>query len=647
LQAQEKSSGLDSIVTEEIIVNANRVKTSQLLAPNKIQVLSNKFLNSINGSRLSDALSLSDAVFIKDYGFNSGLKTVSLNSTQSEQTLVMIDGIKLNGQDNSQFDLELLQLDDISKIEISDGGLSALYGSDAIGGVINIITGNDESDKPFGFELNGTVGSYGLKKIYLKSSQSFMRNRKKFISYSVAYSSESAKNNYDFNYFDGAAYVLKERENNDYNSNYFNFSLNVRPDNKSDLRINTYYNYFNRSLPGLEIGYAPGTAKQIDRDVVSSAVYTKSFSKYFKLISNLDYKYSLRSYYDTSTFNLTTEVNSFYKQNSLIHGSTFNYAPSVKSELDFGYELSANRISSDQIEEGSLFQGAVFGAYKYVIGGNSIPKITLYPSIRYDYFSNINDKNVPTGKMGVNIKPFEKTDLSFKSSFGNNFRAPSFDDLYWKDLGNRDLKPEKSVSFDGGFFYGFNFIGRNEIEFSYFNVNTTDRIVWTPGKDNIWRPVNIGRVVSNGIDASIRSRADLSKKFKVLFSFNYNYANSTKKNEDFPGDPSYNKQMLYIPKEFFKSSVMFNYLTSSKVIKFVSLNAFYTYSGLRYMNPDNSVYVPYYQLLDANLGIGFSIFDTQADLKFDVNNILNQDYQVIAGYPMPLRNYRLQISFKY
>lgn len=129
--------------------------------------------------------------------------------------------------------------------------------------------------------------------------------------------------------------------------------------------------------------------------------------------------------------------------------------------------------------------------------------------------------------------------------------------------------------------------------------------------------------------------------------FNYNYANSLKKNEDFPGDPSYNKQMLYIPQEYFKASVMFNYLTSSEIIKFVSLNAFYSYSGRRYMNSENTIFVPNYGLADANLSFGLNIFKAEADLKLAVDNIFNEDYQVIAGYPMPLRNYRLQVSFKY
>src|SRR5438128_6523438 len=97
IYAQEESSNRDSLTIDEIIINANRIKMSNMLAPNKIQVIDENIIGSLNGGRLADVPKFSDAVFIKDYGFNSGLKTISLNSTQSEQALVLIDGVKLNG----------------------------------------------------------------------------------------------------------------------------------------------------------------------------------------------------------------------------------------------------------------------------------------------------------------------------------------------------------------------------------------------------------------------------------------------------------------------------------------------------------------------------------------------------------------------
>ncbi len=646
LCAQEKSSGKDSLVTEEIIITANRLKMSNIFAPNKVQVLNEKLINSVNGGRLADVLKFSDAVFIKDYGFNSGLKTISLNYTQSEQALILLDGVKLNGQDNSQYDVGLIQVDDISRIEISNGGLSALYGSQAIGGVINITTKKTNLNHPFIIELKGMYGSYGIKKIYLKASQVFTKNGNKFIDYNASFGGEYGKNNYDYHFFNGFSTILKQRENSDYNNNFFNFNMNLKLDKKSDLRGVINYNYWNRNIPGLELGYAPGTSKQIDHDLISSLIYSRSLSKSIELKTNFDYKYSLRSYYDTATFNFSTPINSFYKSISYINNSTFSYIPSKKSEFDFGYEASYNTITSNDIDEGNLFQSGIFSVYKYEIDNSVFSKITLYPSIRYDYFSNLTDKNVLTGKFGINLKPFKENDFTLKSSFGNNFRAPGFDDLYWKNLGNRDLLPEKSISLDAGFYFDFN-SPKNVIELSYFNIITTDRIVWTPGQDGIWRPVNIGKVKSEGIDLSLRTGIELSKKFSTDLYLNFNYGNSLKKNEDFPGDPSYNKQMVYIPQNFFKSSLMLNYLTSSKIIKFVSLNAFYTYTGIRYMNSENTVFAAYYQLVDANINIGFNFLKTDSELKFAINNIFNQDYQVILGYPMPLRNYKLQISFKY
>jgi outer membrane receptor protein involved in Fe transport len=120
-----------------------------------------------------------------------------------------------------------------------------------------------------------------------------------------------------------------------------------------------------------------------------------------------------------------------------------------------------------------------------------------------------------------------------------------------------------------------------------------------------------------------------------------------KKNSDYPGDPTYNKQLIYLPNELVKASIMMNYLTTSKLLKFVSFNLFYIFSTRRYTNFENTDFVPRYDVLDANVTIGFNIMNLETALKFIVNNMLNEKYQVISAYPMPLRNFKLEISLKY
>ena len=61
----------------------------------------------------------------------------------------------------------------------------------------------------------------------------------------------------------------------------------------------------------------------------------------------------------------------------------------------------------------------------------------------------------------MNVKPFRDIKLNIKASAGNNYAAPTFNELYWKELGNKDLKPERSLNMEAGFIYGFNFISDN------------------------------------------------------------------------------------------------------------------------------------------------------------------------------------------
>lgn len=635
----------DTLSIKEILVESNRIKMTNLDAPNKLQVLDEKTINSLNGSRLYDALETSDALFVKDYGFNSGIKIIAFNSTQSEHTLILLDGVRLNSRQNAQTDLSLYDIDNAGRIEISKGGSSALYGSEAIGGVINIITKDADISKPFGLSLKADVGSYGLRKFYGKVSQGFKLGSTKSISYDVSYMDERAKNNYEYNFKNGLNVFRKERENADFNSQAFSFNSRFAPNASSYFKLYVNYGYFERGSPGVDLGYSPGTARQLDHISLASLTYSNDLSKKVSLKTNVSYKYQLQKYFDPSTLNLPVKLNSFYKLNSYINTTSLNYT-AKNFEAESGYEISLNNIISNETEKGNLFQGAVFTSLKFVIPTSLISKITFYPSVRYDHYSNIAEKNVVTGKFGVNLKPFAKADFSLKSSFGNNFGAPTFNELYWNQLGNKNLKPERSISFDAGLYYGFTLLTQNEMEVSYYNINTTDRIVWTP-VGGIWRPINIGKVVSEGVDVSLKSALISFSRINASLSLNYTYGSAIKKNEDFPGDPSYGKQMIYIPKEMIKAAFMFNYLTTTKILKSVYFNLFYRFATRRYMNFENTVFAPRYDVVDANIGFSMNAFKSELNLKFMANNLFDEDYQVISGYPMPLRNYKFEIGFKF
>lgn len=640
------SSGQDSVVTDEIVVESNRLKMKNSEAPNKIQVIDAELLKRINGSRLPDALSLSDAVFIKDYGFNSGTKTISLNATQSEHTLVLIDGIRLNSRQNAQYDLSLFDLEDIERVEISKGGSSALYGSDAIGGVINIITSLDPK-KPFSFNIKGETGSYGYRKFYGKLSQYFKLGLAQKLSFNILASDERAENEFDFNFKNGPVITEYKRMNSDFNTQGVNFDIKYLQSDEMSLKYFARYSSFTRGVPGIFLGYSTGSARQEDKIAMTGFSFDKKISGKVFSKSDLTYQYQLQKYYDPATFNLTTVINSFYKLRRVSASSVYSFLISDKFNLESGAELNLDDISSNETEEGKATQAAVFAVSKYIFNISNGSVFTIYPSARYDYYSNISEHNVLTGKFGINFKPFGRTDFHIKSSFGNNFSAPTFNELYWNDIGNKDLRPEKSLSFDAGLYYKFDFASVNELEVSYYNIYTKDRIVWTPVSGSVWRPLNIQKVSSEGIDASLKSELSLSKYLFAYVGINYSFGSAIKKSEDFSGDPSYGKQLIYLPKEMVKGSIMMNYLTTSKLLKYVSFSLFYNFSTRRYTNFENTQFIPRYDVVDGNIAAGFKFSGFETDLRFIVNNILNEDYTVLPGYPMPLRNYKFELSIKY
>ena len=381
----------DTVTTEEIVVTANKIKMSPILAPNKIQIINSKMIAGLNGSKLSDLLGTADAVFIKNYGFNSGLQTISINSTQSEHALILLNGIKLNSPQNAQFDATLLPLDNIERVEISTGGASSLYGSEAIGGVINIISGKYNFTKPLNIDVMNSTGSYGYNKLYLSGASRLKFSGSHVLDLSVSYANENSRNDYDYYYFDGLSNNLKNRENNDYRSNTINIQSDYRFDKNSGLKLFALYSRENRGVPGSYFGNSSSMAREIDDNLITNLSFDKIISKKTDITSVLSYKYSIMKYYDPLTYNTSSPINDFYKLNTITHNTDFNFHGN-NLNITGGYEIDYNTILSDAVEKSRQADIGIYTAGKYDINNLLFSKITFYPSARIDYYNELNEK---------------------------------------------------------------------------------------------------------------------------------------------------------------------------------------------------------------------------------------------------------------
>lgn len=613
--------------TDEIIITGTRLYTDIYSSPSKVDIFNSEQIHNRNGERLSDILQMSGGVYIKSYGSNSSLKTLSYNGLSQENILILLDGVRMNSFQNSQIDLSLISKDNIERVEVINNGHSSVYGSDASGGVVNVVTKSDFLLKnDFSINFLNQYGSYGYKKFLLNASKKI-----DMLTFSLNYMNESSKDDFDYYYFNGVSEILKNRENSDYGFKNYTFTVLYPFSEKG--KINFYSDYLEneRSLPGIESGSPSSDTKQIDRNWNNILTYENKLSNNFKIRSSINIQNNLMNYYNR------TITNSYYKNLVYTSNSQLDYSYK-KIKTSVGYDFSYAKLKSNEVEDNAKrIQTGIYLLSELDLLYNESLKI--YPSIRFDNYSDIN-KNYLSSKLGFNFKPFERIKLHLRTSVGNNLRAPTFNELYWKNSGNRELNSERSINFDVGLIYNFELFSNNTLDLSYTHIDANDKIIWRPQPSGLWLPVNLVSSRSDVFSVDISMDKEFSKNVYSSVTFKYAYTSSVKKSSEYPGDPTFNKQIFYIPKNNFKTNF-------SLFVKNVGINFFYDLIGKRYTDFENSSYLPATELLDGNIFINFEMFDIEVQTKFEVNNILNKNYQLVSGYPMPLRNYKLGFSLTY
>jgi outer membrane cobalamin receptor len=609
--------------TDEIRVFGNKIATSNFDSPGMVQFITKSEMEHKNGETLGDVLQLGGGVYIKSYGGNFSLSTVSMNGLGAEHTLILLNGFKLNSTQNNLVDLNTFTKNNIESIEILNNGSSSIYGSEAMGGVVNIITKkNTVSDTKL--SLTGQIGSFGQN--YFSAAA---EKRLSKFNVNLSYSKETSLNSYEYYFDNGVESILKERANSSYD--YSNYSANISyyPGEKSSIRYFGNYSDQSRHIPGLETGSSPSNAVQFDRLWNNIITYENTMTESTTLSSQLNFQNNLSNYADAGL------INSYYKNIFVSGTSQLNYA-NDNFDLAGGIQLNYSALESNETVSGiDRIQPGVFSVIKF----SPSEFLNIYPSVRYDYFSDM-AKSVYSGNFGVNIKPIRHTKFNLKASIGNNFAAPTFNELYWKELGNSNLLPESSLNTSVGLIYGFSLISDNSIEINYSHIDADSKIVWSPNPGGQWSPKNIGKSESNVFLINADFRKQFGSNLSAGLNINYSYTSSLKKSMDYDNDPSYGKQIFYIPEELGKSNLTVLYKKSG-------INIFYTFTGKRYTDFENTRFLRAVDYLEGSIFQKFKLVDIETLLRFEVNNISNADYQIIAGYPMPLRSYKLSLTLEY
>jgi outer membrane cobalamin receptor len=623
-KAESRDSSFSVFPLPEVIVTANRLQASAASSPTSVIVLSQEDLLSKPGSLLASSLQGIPGLFLRSYGGGASLQSLSVRGMGPEHTLLLLDGQRVNSYQNGQMDLGVMPLLGIERVEIVKGGHSPLYGADAVAGVINVFTRRPTSSLSAGASLS--VGSYGHRAAEASLSGTVGRFGGR-----LAFRNEQGDGNFTFAYDDGITSATLERLGADYRMNHAEGRLDYDASDTFGASCLISYGDAERGAPGpVTSAETRGGARIRDQALRSQLVldWRPSANQRLKIVSL--FSYALQEYSDPSLDLSGRPLRSVHVNRHASIAPEFEFAPFRTLQATAGAEVVRAWINSNELDRGVRWQQSVYATLRYTaLLPTTIPyDIILYPSLRYDHFSDVEGAISP--KIGLNLGLLHAPLLRLRASYGGSFRAPTFNDLYWIGGGNPNLRPERSWSFDCGLYSALRVLGELSLDISYFNMDTRNRIVWMPVAGTVWTPLNIGRVVTKGFEVEGRWTG-----FRGALSLALNSAWTDARYRQWGdvADPADGKQLIYVPEQT---------VSASMDVRLAGIHLFFSHSWVshRYTTKSNDRFLPSYAVASASILFRLPIDRPGVSFKLEASNMFNEPYQIITLYPMPLREIR-------
>lgn len=656
---------IDSIkVLKNVIIKA---KLFQEVIP--VQSLSGKQLENLASHNVADALRYFAGTQIKDYGGLGGLKTVDVRNMGTHHVGVFYDGIQLGNAQNGVTDLGKYSLDDMEALTMYNGQKSEIFQSAKDFAAASTIYMRTKRPVFEGNKKTNLLMRYKTMSVNYHDP-SFRWEQKLNDKVSMSLSAEYIKSNgqYQFRYKrnnqDGTvAYdTTAVRRNSDIAALRIESGLYGKINNGSwDAKV--YYYDSERGAPGaiVENKFADGY-RQNDKNFFAQAFFVKDFTAKYKFQARAKYAYDYTHYIARDTTSILGETvtegaqsdDSYYQHEIYLSAvNMYSILPiwDVSLSTDFQYnKLDATRKGiQTQFSYPQRYTALLSLATSLRLGEFKVLGSVLGTHVKEQVKFNAKapDKTEFTPALFVGYKPFKAYDFNLRAFAKRIFRMPTFNDLYYTMVGSSTLRPEYMNQYDLGFTYnipvGKGFLDKLSVQADAYYTNTKDKIVAAPtGNLFRWMMTNMGQVRGKGIESVINMGAHINK-LNLCANLTYTYAESRDYTK-FVGleMSSYGDQIPYAPWHSGSSILNAGYETWN-------FNYSFIYVGKRYNGNVNNIKVnevqPWYTH-DLSIQKSFALNHYKVKTTVELNNMLNQHYEVIYNYPMPGRTLKFIISIE-
>lgn len=611
---------------------------------------------------IADALRENAGIQVKDYGGIGGLKTVNIRSLGSEYTSVFIDGLQIENAQNMQVDLGRFNTADYSSVQIFSTNKSIpLLSAKEYGASVAVYMQSGQPvympNRKTAFKAGVQGGSFGLIAPYISVSRKLRKNID--MTFSGGLTSSNGKYKFHCSRYlrlpdesIGGYDTTLTRKNGDIISYRIEGRIG-RTSGQDSWNISTYYYSSDRGLPGPVVRSAsqlPGYGdRQTDKDFHTHLFWKHRFQRtnageHFQIAVKGKFARNYTRYKTDPEKNpqaYPVDVN--YRQTTG-YISISQFVPifdwwSLNVAADAQYNiLNGNPRHFSKPERLNLW-GAVYSALRW-------KPVKISASVVYDFSSdwfdnssagaftkeNKNRSNFAPA-LNISITPLKR--LEIEGFVKRSFRLPSFNDLYYTFVGNSELKSETAFQSDLGICHLWRItksLGMTSKAEIYHN-SVTDKIVAVPTSNQFrWAMFNIGKVKILGSDISLlldynsaRSMATSGNKgITASLSLKYSYQKSIDRSDI--ESSSYGGQIPYIPLHSGSASAFAEYCGWR-----ISFTAIVT--GERWSSSANYVdyHIDRWWTCDASLSKSLGGILVSVGLR----NLLNRQYEVVKGYPMP------------
>ena len=551
----EKKDTIKAVVIKEVVVTATRTERQLSSLPLPVQLITKAQIKQTGALKLNDILEeQTGLIIVPDFG---GVLGIQMQGLDAQYTLILIDGVPLVGRSAGSLDLSRVTINNIKQIEIVKGASSSLYGSEALGGVINIITESPKNKKLTG-ELNSRIGTFfttdnnlnfgfGINKLNINASiNSF------------------STDGYDLDKTDNEKTVLPFRNLTS------QLQLNYKFSDKINLLVsNRYFNQNNDVETIVNNKNASGTTKTNEYNSHSRFFYNPN--------DNLSFtgEFYATQYYikDDVRFNETNTIvyNDFFKEN-LLRPEIRTSFKKRNTTYTSGFGYNFNNLERTYFEQKAL-NNSYYGFLQYDY--NLKEKFNILAGLRYD--KNLAYTSVLSPKLALNYE-FSKQ-FSIQGSVGFGFKAPDLRQLYFNfenagvgyivlgynvapnriaelqsqgriqnslvasNFFDKPLNPETSISYNFGIKHNREKT-KSSINIFYNEVRNlidTRAIARLTNGQNIFSYSNIGSVFTQGLEfnssVKITKNIEISSGYQYLIAKDNDVIQDIKNKKVFARDP--------------------------------------------------------------------------------------------------------------